>query len=71
MEDEIEILLEIGESCKELAVERDHLVYAIKQELGRLRKDGILTLFLAILGVSSVLKKYTFCSGGMKNGVHM
>jgi len=59
IKDEIEILLEIGESCKELAVERDHLVYAIKQELGRLRKDGILTLFLAILGVGSMLSIHT------------
>ena len=38
------IFLEMGESCKELAVERDHLVY-VKQELGRLRKDGILASF--------------------------
>ena len=60
----------IGESRKELAVERDHLVYAIEQELGRLEKDGVLTFFLAILGVGSVLRKYTFCSGGMTNGVH-
>ena len=45
MEDEIEVLLEIGESRKELAVERDHLVYAVEQELGRLGKDGVLAYF--------------------------
>ena len=43
MEDKIKVLLEIGKSRKELAV--DHLVYAIKQELGRLGKDGVLAYF--------------------------
>ena len=27
-------------------------------------------IFLAIRGVGSVISKYTFCSVGMKNGVH-
>ena len=45
MEDEIEVLLEIGESRKELIVGRDRLVYTIEQELGRLGKDGVLAYF--------------------------
>ena len=45
MEDEIEVLLEIGESRKELIVGRDRLVYTIEQELGRLGKNGVLTYF--------------------------
>ena len=45
MKDEIEVLLEIGESCKELIVGRDRLVYTIKQELGRLGKNGFLAYF--------------------------
>ena len=45
MEDEIEVLLGIGESRKELIVGRDRLVYTIEQELGRLGKDGVLAYF--------------------------
>ena len=45
MEDEIEVLLEIGESHKEMVVGRDRLGYTIEQELGRLGKDGVLAYF--------------------------
>lgn len=45
MEDEIEVLLEVGESRRKLTVERDHLVYAIEEELGKLGIDGVLAYF--------------------------
>ena len=45
MKDEIEVLLEIGESCNKRVVGRDRLVYTIEQELGRLGKDGVLAYF--------------------------
>ena len=45
MGDQVEVLVEIGEFRRELAVEKDQLVYAIEQELGRLGKDGVLAYF--------------------------
>ena len=71
MGDQVEVLVEIGESQRELAVEKDQLAYAIEQELGKLGKDSILANFFAIWRVGLVISKYTFCSVGMKNGVHM
>ena len=45
IKDETQVLLEIGKSHKELAFEWDRLVHAIKQELGRLGKNGVFVYF--------------------------
>ena len=70
MEDEIEVQLEIGESCKEMVVGRDRLVYTIEQELRRLGKDGVLAYFSCDPGNRLSAKEVYILQGGMKNGVH-
>ena len=70
MEDEIEVLLEIGESHKEMVVGRDRLGYTIEQELGRLGKDGVLAYFSCDPGNGLSAKEVYILQRWDENGVH-
>lgn len=43
--DRIEVLLEIDESRRVLAIDKDHLVFSVEEELGKVGKDGLLAYF--------------------------
>ena len=45
VEDGIEVLLEIDESRRVLAIDKDHLVFSVEEELGKVGKDGLLAYF--------------------------
>ena len=70
--DRIEVLLEIGESRRVLTIDKDHLVFSVENELGKVGKDGILAyIFHASLEDLIVAKTCIFCSVGMLNGILM
>jgi len=54
---EVAVLLEIESSRKESFVERNHLVFVIEEELGKVGKDGILAYFSCEKGHQSSTKE--------------